>query len=390
MFKESVKMSWNNIVNNKMRSFLTVLGVLIGVAAIIALITIVEGVTGSITSQVMNMGANKITIQAKGTPLKQGLLQKDVDEISAINNVKGVSPSISGKTSIVYNGNVMKNISIQGKNQVYFANTEDLIDKGRGINILDSDYKNRVCLIGQNIVDEYFQTESPIDKDISINGITYTVVGTLQKSSGYSMDSNDNGVIIPYTTAMGLLGTGYINSVDVYMENGDLSDETTTEIERVLNTAFNYNEEGYSVSNMQNIIDTVADMTSMMTALLVGIASIALIVGGIGIMNMMLVSVTERTTEIGLRKALGAEPKTIQWQFLLEALFLSLFGGILGLVVGIAIAYVACLIIGTSFSIAGYSVILALGFSSFIGLIFGYAPARRASKLNPIDALRSV
>lgn len=390
MFKESVKMSWNNIVNNKMRSFLTVLGVLIGVAAIIALITIVEGVTGSITSQVMNMGANKITIQAKGTPLKQGLSQKDVDEISAINNVKGVSPSISGKTSIVYNGNVMKNISIQGKNQVYFANTEDLIDKGRGINILDSDYKNRVCLIGQNIVDEYFQTESPIDKDISINGITYTVVGTLQKSSGYSMDSNDNGVIIPYTTAMGLLGTGYINSVDVYMENGDLSDETTTEIERVLNTAFNYNEEGYSVSNMQNIIDTVADMTSMMTALLVGIASIALIVGGIGIMNMMLVSVTERTTEIGLRKALGAEPKTIQWQFLLEALFLSLFGGILGLVVGIAIAYVACLIIGTSFSIAGYSVILALGFSSFIGLIFGYAPARRASKLNPIDALRSV
>ncbi len=390
MFKESIKMSWNNIVSNKMRSFLTVLGVLIGVAAIIALITIVEGVTGSITSKVMNMGANKITVQAKGTPLKQGLSQRDVEEISAIHNIKGVSPSISGKTSIVYNGDVMENITIQGRNQVYFANTEDLIDKGRGINILDCDYKNRVCLIGQNIVDEYFKTESPIDKDISINGITYTVVGTLQKSSGYSMDSNDNGVIIPYTTAMGLLGTGYINSVDVYMENGDLSDETTSEIERVLNTAFNYNENGYSVSNMQNIINTVADMTSMMTALLVGIASIALVVGGIGIMNMMLVSVTERTTEIGLRKALGAEPKTIQWQFLLEALFLSLFGGILGLVAGIAIAFVACLIIGTSFSIAGYSVILALGFSSFIGLTFGYAPARRASKLNPIDALRSV
>ncbi|HBI02852.1 MAG TPA: ABC transporter permease, partial [Paenibacillaceae bacterium] len=340
--------------------------------------------------KVMNMGANKITVQAKGTPLKQGLSQRDVEEISAIHNIKGVSPSISGKTSIVYNGDVMENITIQGRNQVYFANTEDLIDKGRGINILDCDYKNRVCLIGQNIVDEYFKTESPIDKDISINGITYTVVGTLQKSSGYSMDSNDNGVIIPYTTAMGLLGTGYINSVDVYMENGDLSDETTSEIERVLNTAFNYNENGYSVSNMQNIINTVADMTSMMTALLVGIASIALVVGGIGIMNMMLVSVTERTTEIGLRKALGAEPKTIQWQFLLEALFLSLFGGILGLVAGIAIAFVACLIIGTSFSIAGYSVILALGFSSFIGLTFGYAPARRASKLNPIDALRSV
>jgi putative ABC transport system permease protein len=390
MFKESIKMSWSNIIHNKMRSFLTVLGVLIGVAAIIALISIVQGVTGSITNQVMSMGANTITVSAMGTPLKQGLSQNDVNQIAAINNVKGVSPSISGKTSIAYQGNVMENITIQGKNQVYFANTENLLDSGRAINILDCTSKNRVCLIGQNIVTEYFKTESAIDKEIIINGISYTIIGTLQKSSGFSMNSNDDAVIIPYTTAMGLLGTGYINSVNVYMKNGDLSDETTTEIKQVLNTAFNYDSDGYSVSNMQNILDTVASMTSMMTALLAGIASIALVVGGIGIMNMMLVSVTERTAEIGLRKALGAEPKTIQWQFLLEALFLSVFGGVLGLIAGIGIAYLACQLIGAGFSIASYSVALAIGFSAAIGLLFGYTPARRASQLNPIDALRSV
>jgi putative ABC transport system permease protein len=390
MFKESIKMSWNNIIHNKMRSFLTVLGVLIGVAAIIALITIVEGVTGSITSKVMNMGANKISIQAMGTPLKQGLSQSDVDDIAAINNVKGVSPIISSKTSIVYNGDVMEDINVQGRNQVHFANTENLLEKGRGINILDCNSKNRVCLIGQNIVDKLYPAESPIDKEIIINGIPYTIVGTLQKSSGFSLSSNDDAVIIPHTTAMGLLGTGYIKSIDVYMNNGDLSDETTREIKQVLNTAFNDNDDGYSVSNMQSILDTVAEMTGMMTALLAGIASIALVVGGIGIMNMMLVSVTERTAEIGLRKALGAMPKTIQWQFLLEAIFLSLFGGILGLIAGFAIAYLACMAIGTGFVIAGYSVALALGFSAAIGLIFGYTPARRASRLNPIDALRSV
>jgi len=390
MFIESIRMSWNNIIHNKMRSFLTVLGVLIGVASIIALITIVQGVTGSITNQVMGMGANKITVQAIGTPLKQGLSQVDVDSISSIDNVKGVSPSINGKTSIVYNGDVLEDISIQGKNNVYFSNTKDLLQSGRGINILDCNSKSRVCLIGQNIVTEYFKTESPIGKDITINGITYNIVGTLQKSSGFSLSSNDDSVIIPYTTAMGLLGVSSISSVDVYMVNGDLSDETTTQIKQVLNTAFNYNEDGYMISNMQYILDTVATMTGMMTALLAGIASIALVVGGIGIMNMMLVSVTERTAEIGLRKALGAEPKTIQWQFLLEALFLSLFGGVLGLVFGLAIAYIACILIGTGFSIAGYSIILAIGFSGAIGLIFGYAPARRASRLNPIDALRSL
>lgn len=390
MFKESIKMSWENIIHNKMRSFLTVLGVLIGVAAIIALISIVGGVTEDITSQVMDMGGNKISVQAMGTAVKRGLTITDFEEFNKIGNLKGVSPTVNGKTNIIYNNNVLEQVTVQGKNEVHFKYTDDLIKSGRSINKLDCTSKNKVCLIGQDIVDEFFSTESPLDKQIVINGITYTIIGTLEQSLGFSMSNNDNSVIIPYTTAMSLLSTGYINSLDAYMQDPNLVDNTTADIELALNTAFNYKEEGFVITNMQSILDQVKEMTSMMTMMLAGIASIALLVGGIGIMNMMLVSVTERTTEIGLRKALGAEPKTIQSQFILEALFLSLFGGVLGLIFGLLIAFLGSLALGTVFTVASYSIFLAIGFSAAIGLVFGFAPARKASKLNPIDALRSV
>lgn len=390
MIKESIIMSWQNIINNKMRSFLTILGVIIGVASIITLITVVQGVTKSVTTTVSDMGANKITIQAMGTPLKKGLSDNDVKSIAEIHNIKGVSPTISGKSNIVFNRDVMEDITIQGKNQNYFSNTEDLLESGREINVLDCDNKNRVCLIGQDIINKYFKTESPIDKEIIINGISYTVVGTLQKSDGYSMGSNDSVVIIPYTTAMGLLGVKDISSVDVFMDNGELAEATTADIEIALNSAFNSNSDGYNVSNMQSILDKVAEMTKMLTLMLVGIASISLFVGGIGIMNMMLVSVTERTTEIGLRKALGAKPKTIQQQFLLESIFLSVLGGSAGVLLGIIMAYIGCLALETSFNLSIFTILLAVGFSAVIGVAFGFAPARNASKLNPIDALRSV
>ncbi len=389
VFKESIKMSWQNIIHNKMRSFLTILGVMIGVTAIIALISIVKGVTNNITSQVIDMGANKVSVQIMGTPLKQGLTDNDLSDLKDVDNISGVSPSVSGITSIVYNGNVMEDVGVQGKNEDHFANTKDLMQSGREINMIDVESKNRVCLIGKDVVDELFATENPIGKDISINGISYCVIGILQDSGGFSAGSNNSTVIVPYTTAMGLLGTGYINSLDIYLQDENLSDTTTAEIESVLNTAFNYNEDGFVVTNMQTILDVVTEVTGTMSLLLAGIASIALVVGGIGIMNMMLVTVTERTGEIGLRKALGAEPKTIQSQFILEALFLSIVGGILGLIFGMLLSFVTCMAIGVDFVLVGYAIPLALGFSAVVGLIFGYTPARKASRLNPIDALRS-
>ncbi len=389
MIRESVIMSWQNIINNKMRSFLTILGIIIGVASIITLITVVQGVTSSVTTTISDMGANKITVQVGGSPLKEGLSDYDVKSIGDIENIKGISPTINGKSNIVYNRTVMEDIRIQGKNQVYFSNTEDLLDSGRAINILDINDKNRVCVIGQDIVKEYFQTKNPINEEIIINGITYTVVGTLQQSDGYAMSGNNNTVIIPYTTAMSLLGVKNISSMDIFMEDQVLAETTAKDIEIALNSAFNNNEDAFNVSNMQSILDQVREMTGMLTMMLVGIASITLFVGGIGIMNMMLVSVTERTGEIGLRKALGAEPSAIQQQFLLESVFLSVLGGFVGVIMGVAMSYMGCLALGIEFSLSMATVALAVGFSVLIGVSFGFAPARRASQLNPIDALRN-
>lgn len=390
MFKDNLKMAWENIINNKMRSFLTMLGIVIGVASIIALITIVDGATAGITNEIESFGANKITIQAKGTQIKPGLLDSDIKDLEKIDNIAGVAPTLNEKSNIVYDKKVYENVMVQGKNDIYFSQTDDLIKSGRGINILDIDSENRVCLIGEDIKNELFYGIDPIGKEMKIGGISYTVIGTLMESEGFSMTSNNETVIIPYTTAMNYFGTRYINSVDMYIEEGEIADITTKNIESMMKNLFNDKDNAFIVSNMQDMLDSIESMTGMMSLLLVGIAAISLLVGGIGIMNMMLVSVTERTTEIGLRKALGAEPKKIQQQFLIESVVLSLIGGIIGLVFGVVLAYIVNVLLGNPFTLSYSTILIAIGFSAGVGVIFGITPASKASRLNPIDALRSV
>ncbi|MEI6132889.1 MAG: ABC transporter permease [Bacillota bacterium] len=390
MFRESVRISWSNIINNKMRSFLTILGIVIGVGSIIALITIVQGATDQVTSQVASFGADKITVSTFGTPLKRGLLDRDIKKLTQIENVAGVSPTISKKDSVVFAKRVRENVSIQGKNEVYFDKTRDLMENGRPLNILDIESKNKVCLIGANVSNDLFWGINPIGRELRIGGIKYKIVGTLKESFGFTISSNNDAVIIPYTTAMSFLGTRYISSVEIFMADSKQSETITTSIKSVLNEAFNYKDDSFTIFNMQDILTTILSMTAMLSLMLGGIASISLVVGGIGIMNMMLVSVTERTSEIGLRKALGAEPRRIQQQFLIEAVVLSVFGGAMGLFLGVTLAFAVCNLIGVNFSLAISTVLLALGFSAAIGIIFGFAPARKASRLNPIDALRSV
>jgi putative ABC transport system permease protein len=235
-----------------------------------------------------------------------------------------------------------------------------------------------------------FFGEPPLGKQIIINGLRYTVIGTLKEQTGFTVGSTNDAVLLPYTTAMRTLGVKNITSADVYMADSSKSNEIIRDIENILNAAFNYHDNTYSVFNMQDMISTIGSITGMMSLLLCGIAGISLIVGGIGIMNMMLVSVTERTMEIGLRKAVGAEPARIQQQFLIESVTLSLLGGIVGLLFGLFIALIACHLIDIPFLLTGWSIVLAFGFSAAIGIIFGMAPARKASRLNPIDALRSI
>ncbi|MDF2542485.1 MAG: transporter permease [Herbinix sp.] len=389
MLFESIKMSWENIVHNKLRSFLTMLGIVIGVASIIALITIVQGATNSISDQVNSLGVNKIMVTAMGTPLKQGLTDEDIQNIARVSNIDGVSPTISGKTSVVYTGNVLENVTVQGKNEVYFKTDTSLIKSGRAINILDTNSKNQVAVIGDDIVQELFYGKDPVGEKLMMNGTTYTIIGTLATSSSFGMTSNNNTVIIPYTTALRSLGIKSVVSLDVFLVDTNKADETVAKIKSVLKAAFNYNDDAYSVYNMGDMIDSFQTMMSMMSLLLAGIAAISLVVGGIGIMNMMLVSITERTTEIGLRKALGATPNRIQLQFIIESIFLSIIGGLIGLVLGGLIAYVAASLIGIGFYVSVSTILLAVGFSAAVGIVFGYMPARKASRLNPIDALRS-
>lgn len=389
MFLESIKMSWSNIIHNKLRSFLTMLGIVIGVASIIALITIVQGATNSINDQVNSLGVNKVTITAMGTPLKQGLTPLDLTHIEAVENIEGISPTITSSTGIVFQRVSMDDVTVQGKNEVYFNTDSNLLKSGRTISILDIESKNQVAVIGSNIVQTLFYGIDPVGSKLLINGLTYTVIGTLTGSDGFSIGSNNDVVIIPYTTALHQLGVKSIMSLDVYLKDTTLADDTVSRIKVVLNQAFNYKEDAYSIFNMGDMIETLQSMMAMMSLLLAGIAGISLVVGGIGIMNMMLVSITERTTEIGLRKALGATPNRIQLQFIIEAIFLSIIGGFLGLVLGSLIAYVAADFIGIGFSISASIISLAVGFSAAVGIIFGYMPARKASKLNPIDALRS-
>jgi putative ABC transport system permease protein len=390
MFLESIRMSWENIAHNKLRSFLTMLGIVIGVASIIALITIVQGATNSISSEINSLGVNKIMVSVTGTPLKQGLSDTDLQDIMAVENVGGVSPAVSVKTSVVAGGKVMEDVTVQGRDEVYFTRDTSVLKTGRAINALDLESRNKVALIGVDVAQTLFYGADPVGRDMTIEGTTYRVIGTLAPSSGYSMNSNDDAVIIPYTTALRSLGVRSITSLDVYLNDTDRADQTVVDIKGVLGQAFNYKDDVYTVFNMGDMIESFQTVMSMMSMLLSGIAAISLLVGGIGIMNMMLVSITERTAEIGLRKAMGATPGRIQLQFIIEAIFLSLIGGMIGLIFGSAIAYAVATFIDISFSITLSTIALAVGFSAAVGIVFGYMPARKASRLNPIDALRSL
>ena len=390
MLLESIKMSWENIINNKLRSFLTMLGIVIGVASIIALITTVQGATDSISEEVNSLGVNKITVNVSGTPMKKGLNNENLNDINALDNVKYVSPTVSGPATIVYNHVANNEATVQGNNEVYFKTNDSALSSGRAINPLDIRDRTKVTVIGSNIVDELFYGNNPIGQTIKINGVSYEVIGTLSSSREFGVSSNNDTVVVPYTTALRSMGLKDVTSLDVYVENSDLASDSVQDIKNTLHTAFNYNEDAYNVFNMGSLIDAFDSMMDTMSLLLAGIAAISLIVGGIGIMNMMLVSITERTTEIGLRKALGATPARIQLQFIIESIFLSIIGGLIGLLIGAGIAYIASILIDINFAISASTVILAVGFSAAVGIVFGFAPARKASKLNPIDALRSL
>ena len=397
MFCESVSMSVSNILGNRMRSFLTMLGIIIGVAAIIALMTIVQGATDTMTAQFDSMGLGTLRVTVSGTALKQGLTDSELNQVLACEHVAGISPSLSSTVTAVRGENWSDSISLRGNDAAYFQKNPDLLKRGRAINAIDVAQELRVCLVDGGTAETLFFGEDPVGKTLYLGGHEFTVVGMIDEEEDASLFSQillgggtDSAVYVPYSSAKKLMGTSTVSTFEVYLTDSEKTDTAIEEIEAVLDGIFNYKENAYNVINMESMTDAMELMTSMMMSLLVGIASIALVVGGIGIMNMMLVTVTERTTEIGLRKALGAEPGQIQMQFLIEAIILSLLGGMIGVILGLTVSFAICMNTDITFALNTFAIGLGVGFSAAVGIIFGWAPARKASNLNPIDALRSM
>ncbi|HNX61286.1 MAG TPA: ABC transporter permease [Candidatus Limiplasma sp.] len=390
MFTESVSMSIANITQNRLRSFLTILGIMIGVTAVIALITTVSGVSTSISDSFTSMGAGTMTVAVTGNDMQAGLTTENLEKITELDDVTGVTPTVSATITVARNGEYESDISLSGKNDYYFSTT-DAVSRGRAFNPIDINTMARVCLIDQDMVDEFFYGVDPIGETIYLNNLSFTVVGILADSSGESiteMVSGTSDIYAPYTTVMKLNDATLVTSITVYVDSAAKSDTVKTEVGDYLDSLFSYEDDTYTITTMDSIQETMDSMLSMMSALLGGIASISLIVGGIGIMNMMLTSVTERTVEIGLKKAIGAEPGQIQIEFLIEAFLLSMIGGVIGVVLGIALSAILCHVMGTTFTISYGAIALGVGFSAAVGILFGWSPARKASNLNPIDALR--
>jgi len=394
IIRQSIQLSWENIKSNKMRTFLTTLGIIIGVTAVISLITIVNGVIATVMNEFASLGAGTISVSISGTPLKRGLTGSDLESLEALDNVAGVSPTISSTGMAARNQKLLDSVSIQGKNEVYYAHNS-LVTVGRGISEWDVENSAYVCVIDQDIADKLFAGENPVGQTLTVSGTTYTVIGLegqnddlMASMSGFG-GNYDGTITIPYTTARKVTGNSSISSLEIYVADTDFTDQLMDEVESVLYLAFNQNENSYYVFAMDSLLDTMNQMMGTMTYMLAGIASIALLVGGIGIMNMMLVSVSERKQEIGLRKAMGAAPGRIQLQFLLESVVLSLLGGIIGVILGMLLSLAAAKLLDTDFVFSALAVALGVGFSTAVGIIFGWAPARKASRLSPIDALRS-
>ena len=385
IFKDAIK----NIISNKLRSSLTALGLIIGITSVILLVGIGEGATSNVSSNVKSLGTGTLTVSI--TSEDSSLDYSQVEDIQGLSNVESVAPYKTISATVSKGTTTSNRARVLATTPDYLTVMNLGINAGRKISDIDIDNSSKVCLLGSSLASSLFENSKNKDivgKTINLNGDRYTVVGVLAKV-GSTMGTNvDNMLIIPFTTAKYLKGDTTVSTLYVKVENENLIDRTTSVISSYLERTLNITSDDYTVSSQDSMRETAQTIKNTLSLLLGGIAGISLIVGGIGVMNVMLVSVTERTKEIGIRKALGAKRKDILVQFLIEALILCMLGGIIGVALGIIIGLILQTF-GFNFEIS--SVIIAISFASslFIGIVFGIFPAYKASKLNPIDALRS-
>lgn len=400
MYKESFLMAWASLIANKMRSILTMLGIIIGVAAVIALVSIGNGVKQDIQNSISSLGSNLLMVmpgapRTPGVRPSQGSMKSlkvsDYQAISKLDGVKAASPYTANSYVTIYQS---KNwtTTVSGVSSNFQDVNNWTMAEGRFISSKNVENRERVAVVGQTVVKNLFAGEDPVGKEIRVKNIPFRVIGVLNsKGNGTMGNDQDDVIFIPYTTAMERVeGVDYLRMVYVVASDDNGIDRLQSDIENLLcvrHSIKDTNLDDFNIQNMKSIMETMEQTTGTLTLFLGAVAAISLVVGGIGIMNIMLVSVTERTREIGIRKALGATYFVIVTQFLIEAVVISLMGGLIGIALGIGASKLIGLASGMSTVISVPTIVLSFAFSMAIGLVFGIYPARKAAKLNPIDAL---
>ncbi|MBN1154526.1 ABC transporter permease [candidate division KSB1 bacterium] len=388
---------------NKLRSILTTLGIIIGVTTIIGMMTIIQGLQNYMVDQLSVLGSNTFQVQ-KNPAVQFGHLDEKyrnrknlelehAEAIKAAQAVKAVGPEdwIWGKVVRYKEKRTNPDIVMAGATPEFQVANGYYVDEGRFLTQEDVDLRRNVIILGKDIVEFLFPHSSPIDQDVRIDAYKFKVIGTLEEQGGAFGQSKDNYIIIPITTAQKYYGDKRSLNITVQaqsVEELDTAIEQTIGLLRIARKVPPGEPNDFEIFTSESLVDTFNDLTKYVKIAAIGIAFISLLVGGIGIMNIMLVSVTERTREIGIRKSVGAQKKDILWQFMIEAIILSNIGGIIGILVGILVGVLVGLVTPLPTAIPAWSILLGIGFCTIVGLFFGIFPAAKAAKLDPIVALR--